>query len=139
MTRRPDRRPRRASGWKVDEEGSAIEAVIIVPAAMLVVFLAVQMCLWGHAASVVQAAADQGDRAACLEGGTLAGGVATARRELSAIGATTVDDSAVQDTVLPGDLVRLSVRGRALSILPWLRLPVAAVAVGTRQEFRVSG
>jgi len=127
-----------AGTCRVDEEGSVVEAVVVVPAAMIVVLLAVQICLWAHAASAVQAAAVQGDTVACLAGSTATAGEAAARRELGVVGAV-VDGASVASANLPGDEIEMTVRGTATPILPWLHLPVSAVEVGTRQEFRVAG
>ena len=60
-----------------------MEAAIAIPAAMLVILLAVQMSLWAHASTLVQAAATRGDQAACVEGGSLAGGIAEAQSALA--------------------------------------------------------
>jgi len=116
-----------------------VEAVIAVPAAMVLVLLAVQACLWAHAASIVQAAAMEGDRAACVTSGSLADGVARARAVLEADGSRVVTRSSVDAVLLSGDVVQLHVSGSAESILPGLHLSVSAVQVGVRQEFRVLG
>jgi hypothetical protein len=50
-----------------------------------------------------------------------------------------VVDPRVQASVLPGDNVELRVTGTVESIVPWLRLSVSAVSVGSKQEFRVAG
>jgi hypothetical protein len=122
-----------------DESGSALEAVVVIPVAMLVLFFAVQACLWAHASTLVHAAAAQGDEVACVEGGSLAGGAAAARLVLGESAKGTVLHSSERAILLPGDAVEIRVTGTAESIVPWINLPVAAVEVGTRQEFRVSG
>jgi len=106
---------------------------------MLVLFTAVQACLWAHAATLVHAAAAEGDQVACVEGGSLAGGEAAARLVLGESAKGTVVHSSEQAILLPGDTVEMRVAGTAESIVPWIDLPVSAVEVGTRQEFRVEG
>ena len=124
----------------LDEAGSvAVEAVVIVPIAMIVVLFAVQACLWAHAATLVQGAATAGDEAACALGGTPTAGVLEARTVLGATASKVVTDPSVQAQELTGGMVEMKVSGNAEAILPWLHLPVSATRVGTSQEFRESG
>jgi hypothetical protein len=114
-----------------------VEAAVAIPAAMLVILLSVQVCLWAHASTLVQAAATRGDEAACVEGGTLAAGITEAQSALSTTASQVVMDPSVDASVLPGDEVQVRVTGTTESIVPGIRLPVSAVRVGSRQEFRV--
>jgi hypothetical protein len=123
----------------LSEEGSVVEAAIVIPAAMFVILVAVQACLWAHASTLVRAAAVRGDQAAYVAGGTLEAGIAQARSALAETAHHVVVDPQVQASVLPGDNIELRVTGAAESIVPWLRLPVSAVSVGSKQEFRVAG
>ncbi|HUI04945.1 MAG TPA: TadE/TadG family type IV pilus assembly protein [Acidimicrobiales bacterium] len=116
-----------------------VEAVLLVPVAMLVVLVAVQACLWVHAQTLASSAADQGDQVACTAGATVGEGVGAARSLLSSTAGGLVSSPSVRGEVLSGDEVRIQVTGEAESVVPWLRLPVAAARVGTKQEFRVSG
>ena len=116
-----------------------VEAAIAIPAAMLVILLAVQVCLWAHASTLVQAAATRGDEAACVEGGSLTSGIAAARLALTDTASHVVTDSSVQASLMPGDEVQVRVTGVAESIVPGLHLSVSAVRVGSKQEFRVAG
>ena len=116
-----------------------IEAVVLVPVAMLIVLVAVQACLWVHAQTLVASAADQGDAVACTNGGTLDQGIGEARRLLSSSAASIVTGPTFNGAVLSDNEVQLEVSGAAESIVPWFHLPVSAVRVGTKQEFRVSG
>jgi hypothetical protein len=121
------------------EDGSVVEAAVAIPAAMLVVLLVMQVCLWAQAASLVASAADQGDQAACVLGGTLEDGVSQARLTLAATTGREVTSPSVHAALLPGDTVRVEVSAKAESIIPWIHLPVSAIRTGLRQEFRVSG
>ncbi|HVA02563.1 MAG TPA: hypothetical protein VMU64_02350 [Acidimicrobiales bacterium] len=116
-----------------------MEAAIAIPAAMLVILLSIQMSLWAHASTLVQAAATRGDQAACVEGGSLAAGIAEAQSALTNTANHVVTNSAVQASLMPDDEVQIRVTGLAESIVPGFHLPVSAVRVGTRQEFRVDG
>ncbi len=123
----------------VDEEGSAVEAAIVIPAAMLVILVVMQFCLWAYSSTLVQAAATRGDQAACVEGGSLSDGITEARLALAETASHVVTDVSVQASLMPGDEVEMRVTGLAESIVPGIHLPVSAVLVGTRQEFRVNG
>jgi Flp pilus assembly protein TadG len=129
-TERDDEVPR-------DHGSVAIEAVLVVPVVMVILFLVVQFALWAHAAQVVQLAASEGDRSARSLGGGPAAGVSRAQSVLQGPGSD-LASSDVAVAVIPGGLVRITVTGRAVSILPGLSLPVSAVQVGPIQEFRGS-
>jgi TadE-like protein len=116
-----------------------VEAAIVVPAAMMLIFLVVQACLWAYASSLVSAAADRGVQAASVDGGSLSGGVDEARAELSQSTGHEVVDPSVRAALLPGDLVEVSVSGTAESLIPGLHLQVSAVRSEPKQEFRDSG
>jgi hypothetical protein len=123
----------------IDEVGSVVEAAIAIPAAMLVILLAVQVCLWAHASTLVQVAASRGDQAACVEGGSLAVGIAEAKMALANSANHVVMNPSVTASILPGDQVQIRVTGVTESIVPGIHLSISAVRVGTRQEFRAGG
>ena len=120
-----------------------VEAVVVVPVAMLLVLVAVQMALWAHAAAVVQAAAAQGDQAARAYGSSigsdLSAGVSSARAFLHNERSGVVVGPTVVASLLPADVAEIRVEGHAEPILPWLSLPVSATRVGPVQEFRQTG
>ena len=121
------------------QSGSVVEAAIVVPAAMMLIFLVVQACLWSHASSLVAAAADRGVQAASVDGGSLSSGVGEARAELSQDAGHEVVSPAVRAILLPGEVVEVSVSGTAESLIPGLHLQVSAVRSEPKQEFRDSG
>ena len=121
------------------EGGSVVEAAIAVPAAMLIVFLAVQAALWAHAESIVQASASEGVQAATAEGGSVAKGTARAHDLIARMGSQVVAQPSIEVRVSAGSAVQVHVAGWAESILPWIHLPVSAERTGTRQMFRASG
>jgi Flp pilus assembly protein TadG len=123
----------------MSQEGSAVvEAVLVIPVAMLLLLAVVQFALWANAAQVVQLAASEGDRAARTSGGNVAVGEARAEAVLSASGSGMTRISALV-SLNPGGEAVTTVSARAVSILPWLVLPVSATQVGPVQEFRASG
>ena len=75
---------------------------------------------------------------ACTTNGTVSQGVDEARNVLASTALSVVSSPSVHGAVLTGDDVQLEVSGEAESIVPWLHLPVSAVRVGTKQEFRES-
>jgi TadE-like protein len=129
---------RRAAGSH-DAGSVAVEAVVIIPVAMMVILLVIQVCLWAHAATLVQGAATAGEQAATALGGSPAIGETEARGQLTATASQVVVDPSVNARVLTGGVVEVSVAGTAESIIPWLRLPVSATRTGLSQGFRESG
>ena len=123
---------------RLEERGSAtVEAVLVIPVLMVLLLLAVQFALWAHASQVVHTAASEGDASARSYGGGSQLGEARARDVLRA-SQSNVLGPAVQVTVLPGDEVTVTVRARAVSILPGIQLPVSATVAGSIQEFRAN-
>jgi hypothetical protein len=129
----------RSQGIRKQDGSTVVESVVLVPIAMLIVLIVVQMCLWAHAASLVQNAATAGDQAATALDGSPMTGASTARAELAATAGPVVVDPTVQVLVLGGGTVEVKVSGSTETIIPWLRLPVSATGDGLSQEFRESG
>jgi hypothetical protein len=125
------------TGARVKREyGSVtVEAVLVIPVIMVVLLAVVQFALWAHAAQLAQLAASEGDRVARSLGGGSAAGMVQANSVLSGPGSDVAAPVVVVD-IMPGDLIRVSVTGRATSVFPGLSLPVSAVRVGPIQEFR---
>jgi Flp pilus assembly protein TadG len=119
-----------------DERGDATtETVLVVPALLLLISLVIQFALWDHASNVAEAAAEEGVRAARLLGGTAEAGQATAESVLSQAGPTIVvtpEVSARRDR----ETARVEVHGRAVSVVPGMRLPIDAVAQSPVESFR---
>jgi Flp pilus assembly protein TadG len=120
-----------------DDDGSVVEAVLIVPVLMVLVLVVIQFALWAHALQVVQLAASEGDRAARAAGSGPAVGVAQARAVTESKDSD-LASSSVSGTVLPGDGVEITVTGQAVAIVPGLHLPVSSIEIGPIQEFRSS-
>jgi Flp pilus assembly protein TadG len=130
--------PRLRHRRRHDDRGTVVvEAVLIVPALMLVLLVVVQCALWAHAGQVVRLAASEGDQVARSLDSSPSQGVARAESVVQTSGAG-VSSSTVVGSVVAGDQVQITVTGRAVSIVPGLSLPVSAVVVGPVQEFRSS-
>jgi hypothetical protein len=116
-----------------------VEAVVVIPFAMLILFVAVQMALWAVASSLVQSAASFGEESAISLGGSPAAGVTRAESELAVTARAVVQHPSVTASVAGGGVVTIRVSGTAESIIPLLSLPVSATRTGLVQEFRESG
>lgn len=111
------------------------ETVIAMPLLLLLVLLVVQFALWQHAVHIADAAAQEGARAARLEGGTAATGAARARDFLAQLSPTIL----VHPQVVArrdADTARVEIHGEALMVVPGLHLPVRAVSQGPTEVFR---
>jgi TadE-like protein len=118
-----------------DAGSVTVEAVLLVPAMMLIFLVIIQFALWAHAAQVTQLAASDGDRVARSQFGGTTAGIAAAQ-SVAGPGLATTQVSA---NLLSGDVIRISVSGSAISIIPGLSFPVSAAQAGPIQEFRQSG
>ena len=110
----------------------------MIPVMMLIILIAVQFVLWAEASQAVQLAASEGDRAARVMGGGVAAGQARAEAVLAGSGSTVTSPSVVV-SIRSEAIAQITVSGRAVSVLPWLHLPVSATQAGPLQLFRTSG
>jgi Flp pilus assembly protein TadG len=124
-----------SSRWHGEAGAVVTETVIVVPVLLLLITLIFQFALWYHAEHVVQAAAEEGARAARLEGGTAADGQARAEDFLAHAGPNIVHDPTVTATRDP-DVATVTVTGTAVEVVPGLHLPVRARAAGVVERFR---
>lgn len=124
------------NGRRHAEEGDAVtEMVIVVPVLLLLIMTIVQFGLWYHAEQVVQAAAQEGLRAAGSLDGTPESGSDRAQRFLATTAASLIRDPVVQAT--RDDRVSLvEVSGTVIGVIPGLRMAVDARAVGPTESFR---
>lgn len=115
---------------------AVVEAVVVIPVAMLLVLFAVQACLWAHAASLVQSAAAEGDQAACDLGGSMSTGLDRARQFLASTASGSVSTPTVVASEPVAGQIEVQVRGVAESVIPWLHLTVSATRRADVQGFR---
>ncbi len=109
--------------------------MLVTPVLLVLLMLIVQFALWFHGAHVASAAAQEGARAARVVGGTGAEGEARARRFLANLGREVVAEPRVSVDRDPG-WARAEIWGRAVPVVPGLRLPIHAVSEGPSERFR---
>jgi hypothetical protein len=119
------------------EEGLA-SVLIVLPTFLLLVWLALQLALWGLAAHAAELAAAEGGQAARALGGGPGAGRATAYQVLAGLGST-LEEPVVTVTPGPGGMVTVAVSGRVVPVLPGLPLHVSASSTGPAQRFQASG
>ncbi|MGH9153144.1 MAG: TadE/TadG family type IV pilus assembly protein [Acidimicrobiales bacterium] len=118
------------------EDGDAVtETVIVVPVLLLLIMVVVQFGLWYHAEHVVQAAAQEGVRAARALDGTPESGKERAQRFLEVTAASLIEEPAIHAT-RDDRHAAVEVTGRAVAVIPGLRLGVRSRAVSPTEGFR---
>ena len=126
-------RKKRAAG---DEAGvSTLEAVLVFPALLLLLMLIIQFALWYHASDLATAAAQDGTRAARVQGATASDGAAEANQLLDQTGRSILQGRQVL-VERTRDVTRVEVRGTCIELVPFLHLPVHAVAESPTERFR---
>ena len=118
-----------------DERGAGtLETVLVIPLVLLLITAVVQFALWYHASHVALAAAQDGVRAARVQGAIGADGQARAQTELDQLGRDLV--VAPQVTVTRGlDVATVDVSGWAPQVVPLLRLPIHQHASSPVERF----
>ncbi|WP_223199356.1 TadE/TadG family type IV pilus assembly protein [Solihabitans fulvus] len=117
-----------------DRGSVSAELVIATPLLLLMLLAIVQFALWSHATHVAQAAASQGLAAARAQSGTAAAGAASAQRMLDQLARGPLTGASVSaERTATSASIRIS--GTAASVIPFLRLPVHAEAVGPVERF----
>jgi Flp pilus assembly protein TadG len=125
---------RRARG---EHGSSSLQTVLVMPLLLLLITLIVQFALWYHASHIAIAAAQDGARAARVEGGTELDGRGRAQQIIDQLGANVLVEPSVTVT-RDAQVARVEVHGYAPELIPGLRLPVDAVSTGTVERFRGS-
>jgi hypothetical protein len=130
-------RPRRLGG----DEGATTELVIAAPAFLFMIMLIVQAGLYFHASSVASAAAQEGARAATVQGGTIAEGQQVAHDFVETLAPRLLDDVESDGRYVDGgELVRMTVRGDVTEVfeLPGVDLDftVQETSEGVIERFR---
>jgi Flp pilus assembly protein TadG len=114
---------------------STLEAVLVFPALLLLLMLIIQFALWYHASSIATAAAQDGARAARVEGASAGDGALQANQLLDQTGRSILQSRRVT-VARNADTTRVEVRGTCIELVPFLHLPVRAVAESTTERFR---
>ena len=128
---------RRRARHQGEQRGSvSAELVIATPLLLLLILGVIQFALWQHAAHVAKTAAQQGLSAGRIENGSEVTGQSEANAVLTQLGVLSDPHVVTRRTA---DTTTVTVTGDAPSILPFLHLPVRAVASGPTERFRPPG
>jgi Flp pilus assembly protein TadG len=130
-------RARRLGG----DEGATTELVIAAPAFLFMIMLIVQAGLYFHASSIASAAAQEGARAATVQGGSIPEGQQVADDFVQTLAPRLLDDVEVDGRYVDGgELVRMTVRGDVTEVfqLPGVDLDftVQETSEGVIERFR---
>src|SRR4029453_15109312 len=94
------------------DEGPTTELVIAAPAFLFMIMLIVQAGLYFHASSIASAAAQEGGRAATVQGGSIPEGRRVASDFVQTLAPRLLDDVEVGGRYVDGgELGRMTVRG----------------------------
>ncbi|MEM9131818.1 MAG: TadE/TadG family type IV pilus assembly protein [Actinomycetota bacterium] len=130
---RPAGARRRAVGLLRDERGDVAPTVILAPLTIFLVMFVVQMGLFFHARTVLNAAAQDATRAVQLENATATDGRAAADAVLSGSeGFLTVTGLAIDD----GETVEVVITADVVSLVPFWSGSTSAAASGPKEFFR---
>ncbi len=114
---------------------------MIMPALMFVIMVMVQLGLWYHASNVASAAAQQGARAARIDGGTEPDGEQAAARLLDGVATRLITGRRVDVAIdRSANVARVEVSGDVISVIPPIfpfpTLTVREVSEGPLERFR---
>jgi Flp pilus assembly protein TadG len=108
-----------------DAGAATTELVIAAPAFLFMIMLIVQAGLYFHASSIASAAAQEGARAATVQGGSIREGEDVANEFVRTLAPRLLDNVDVRgQPVDGGELVRMTVRGDVTEVF---RIPGVAV------------
>ncbi|HEX8803957.1 MAG TPA: TadE/TadG family type IV pilus assembly protein [Acidimicrobiales bacterium] len=120
----------RTRRFRGDDGAATTEFVIAAPAFLFLLMLIVQSGLYFHAVSVASAAAQEGTRAAVVQGGTVADGEAQARDFVAQLAPRLLTDVGVDGRFVDGgEAVRMTVSGDVIEVF---RIP------GTNVDYSVN-
>jgi Flp pilus assembly protein TadG len=121
-----------------DDGSATAELVVATPLLLLMLMAIVQFTVWSHATHVAQAAATEGLGAARAQSGDAAEGRQTATRLLLQLAGGPLTDATVE-AVRDGTSATVTVTGTTTPVIPFLTLPVKAVASGPVERFTPTG
>ena len=137
---RPAHRPRASGPGRMrralrgDGGSVSVEFVLATPLLLMMLLAIVQFALWSHATHIAQAAASQGLAAARVHGATTAAGTTAAQQVLDQLGQGPLTDTSITSG-RTADSASVAVNGVASSVIPFLRLPIHAQALGPLERF----
>jgi len=107
---------------------------VVTPVVLVLLTLLFQLVAWQQADHIAHLAARRGADAARLLGGTDSAGRQQATDTLAQLGPDLLTGAEVVVTK-QGSTVSAEVSGEAISLIPWLHLPVHERAQGTVEQF----
>ncbi|MEU2514517.1 TadE/TadG family type IV pilus assembly protein [Streptomyces syringium] len=110
-------------GRERDRGALSLELMMVFPAVLLLVMLAVHVGLWWHARNVALAAAQQGVERARVRGASIGAGTAEAQSFVGRAGGS-ISGAQVSGS-RGGQTVRIEVSGHVDTLIPGLKLPVS--------------
>lgn len=115
------------------ENGDIVEAVLVAPVLLLVIFLIVQFALMYHSRSVAETAAQEAVAAARVHGGTIEDGQSAAEAVLKSSGKGVLQEPRIEVTT-DGQTVTAVVAGKGLSIVEGIFQPSISRTVASPVE-----
>ncbi len=110
------------------------DIAIAAPLLLLILAAITQFALWSFATQLAQAAAATGLTATRVQSGTAVAGERRAREVVAEHGHGPLRDVAVS-AARTNEQARVDITGHATTVIPFLRLPVHATAVGPVERF----
>jgi Flp pilus assembly protein TadG len=113
---------------------ATLQAVLVVPVLLLLLLVVFQFALWYHAEELAAAAAQDGARAARVDGGTAQDGMDRANALLDQTGRSLLQHRRVLADRSPGT-ARVEVHAVCISLVPGVHLAIDAVASSATERF----
>ncbi|AEV86776.1 hypothetical protein ACWT_5758 [Actinoplanes sp. SE50] len=108
--------------------------VVIIPTALLLLFLSLQVAMWSYARSIALTAAQEGLTAARGYNSSAAAGTARAQDFITRAGGDSLTGARVSVT-RTATQASVTVTGSSLSLVPGLRFRVSQTATGPVERF----
>lgn len=124
-----------AAGSRTEAGTATTQVVVVFPAVFFMLMLVVQFGLWYHGGHVAIAAAQEGARAARVEGATASAGRLVAEQFLAELSPELITNRTVT-VERDAEHVRVEVRGESIEVVPGFRIPIRAVSDAPVERFR---
>lgn len=110
----------------------SVEFTLAAPLLVLLLMAAIQVAMWAHATHIAQAAANTGVQVARAYNSTAQAGDEQAEAMVARLAGTILTDTDIQ-TRLSATQASVTITGRAITVVPGLRLPVQAAVTAPRE------
>lgn len=122
---------------RADHERGAgtTQVVVVFPAVFFLLMLVVQFGLWSHGQHVALAAAQEGARAARVEGSTAARGREAAEDFLASLNSAVIEGASVV-AQRDAEHARVEVSGSSIEVVPGFQVAIRAVSDTPVERFR---